>query len=189
MERLASAPQLPGRGSPTAPSNHPATTPAAPQPVPGAATTRNPLLCSRAPHRSFLSNGHPCATGDPRVRFGPNVVLHPRRTPLPDWAVVGSCGAGASWAAQRYSLAPGGPFPHQRALPPPAYFYPAYRLQHSDAGMPSTPAADERLLTASAHSSTRHWCSQDELDRGNWLRVSERSLTFPGLFVVFKTDI
>ena len=125
MERLASAPQLPGRGSPTAPSNHPATTPAEPQPVPGAATTRNALVCSW-PHTDPFSNGHSCA-GDQRVIFVPNIVLHPQRTPLPDSARLGSCG-GASWAAQRYSLAPGGPFPHQRALHPPAYFYPAYRL-------------------------------------------------------------
>ena len=31
--------------------------------------------------------------------------------------------------------------------------------------------------------------SQKELDRAGWLRESERSLTFPGLFAVFKLDL
>ena len=102
----------------------------------------------------------------------------PPRPPLPDcWALLGSCcvaGRWASWAHQRYSLARGGPFPHQRALPTPgrstpAYFYPGCRL-HS---------GDDALICR--WKSPRHVVLRPSwtVDRGNWLGDSERSLTFP----------
>ena len=103
----------------------------------------------------------------------------PPRPPLPDcWALLGSCcvaGRWASWAHQRYSLARGGPFPHQRALPTPgrstpAYFYPGCRLHSGDARIRRWKSPRHVVLRPS-------WT----VDRGNWLGDSERSLTFPSV--------